>query len=164
LTRLSNRRHFMERAESEFERSRRYQRELSAFLLDADNFKAVNDTHGHEVGDRVLRVLANACRQSLRQLDVVGRYGGEEFVVLLPETSAALAYEAAERLRHEIEQLRIPTRSDDIRITVSIGVATATPVAESVAALINEADRALYEAKRAGRNCVVATGTQRKAV
>lgn len=164
LTRLYNRRHFMERAESEFERSRRYQRELSAFLLDADHFKTVNDTHGHEVGDRVLRVLASACRQSLRQLDVIGRYGGEEFVVLLPETSAALAYEAAERLRHEIEQLRIPTQSEDIRVTVSIGVATATSVAESVAALINEADRALYEAKRAGRNCVVAAGAQRKTV
>lgn len=164
LTRLYNRRHFMERAESEFERSRRYQRDLSVFLLDADHFKSVNDSYGHEVGDRVLRVLANACRLGLRQLDIIGRYGGEEFVVLLPETSAALAYEAAERLRVEIEQLRIPMQSEDIRVRVSIGVATATAATESVAALINDADRALYEAKRKGRNCVVAAVSQRKAV
>ena len=163
LTRLYNRRHFMERAESEFERSRRYQRELSVLLLDADHFKNVNDTYGHEVGDRVLRVLANACRQCLRQLDVLGRYGGEEFVVLLPETPAALAFEAAERLRSQIQQLRIPTHGDDVRITVSIGVATATSATESIAALINEADRALYEAKRSGRNHVVAAaGTKER--
>ena len=162
LTRLYNRRHFMERAESEFERSRRYQRDLSAFLLDADHFKNVNDTYGHEVGDRVLRVLANACRQCLRQLDVIGRYGGEEFVVLLPETPANLAFEAAERLRAQIQQLRIPTHGDDVRITVSIGVATATSATESIAALINEADRALYEAKRGGRNQVTAASAAKE--
>ena len=160
LTRLYNRRHFMERAESEFERSRRYQRELSVMLLDADHFKHINDDHGHETGDRVLRVLAGACRQSLRQLDVLGRYGGEEFVVLLPETSAALAAETAERLRHEIEKLRVPAPSGEVRVTVSIGVATASPATESVAALINEADRALYEAKRNGRNRVASAGSR----
>ncbi len=162
LTRLYNRRHFMERAESEFERSRRYQRELSVLLLDADHFKHVNDDHGHETGDRVLRVLAGACRQSLRQLDVIGRYGGEEFVVLLPETSAALAAETAERLRREIEQLRVPSPVGEIHVTVSIGVATAGPATESVAALINEADRALYEAKRGGRNRVAVAAGGRK--
>ena len=162
LTRLYNRRHFMERAESEFERSRRYQRELSVLLLDADHFKHINDDHGHETGDRVLRVLASTCRQSLRQLDVIGRYGGEEFVVLLPETSAALAAETAERLRREIEQLRVPAPAGEIHVTVSIGVATAGPATESVAALINEADRALYEAKRGGRNRVTAASAGRK--
>ncbi|MGE5624099.1 MAG: two-component regulator propeller domain-containing protein [Bacillota bacterium] len=156
LTRLANRRHFMERAESEFERSRRYQRELSAFLLDADHFKAINDTYGHDTGDRALRLLAAACRESLRHLDVIGRYGGEEFVVLLPETPAALAFETAERLRKRIEELSIPARGQDIRLTVSIGVATADASIESVAALVNQADRALYEAKRSGRNRVTA--------
>jgi diguanylate cyclase (GGDEF)-like protein len=156
LTRLYNRRHFMERAESEFVRSHRYKRELSVFLLDADHFKDINDNHGHETGDRVLRILAETCRLSLRQLDVLGRYGGEEFVVLLPETSASLAQEAAERLRKQIEELRIPASAGDIRVTVSIGVATAGQTTESVAALINQADRALYEAKRGGRNRVAA--------
>ncbi|HEV2331665.1 MAG TPA: GGDEF domain-containing protein, partial [Gammaproteobacteria bacterium] len=107
------------------------------------------------------RILAGTCRASLRQLDVIGRYGGEEFVVLLPETSAALAHEAAERLREAVEKLRIPGQPEDIRITVSIGAATAGPATESVAALINEADRALYAAKRGGRNRV-ASATQDK--
>ena len=161
LTRLANRRHFMERAESEFERSQRYKRDLSVFLLDADHFKVINDTHGHETGDRVLRLLAASCREGLRHLDVIGRYGGEEFVVLLPETSAALAFETAERLRKRIEELRIPVQNGDTRITVSIGVATADAATESVAALINQADRALYEAKRGGRNQVAAAGKER---
>jgi diguanylate cyclase (GGDEF)-like protein len=156
LTRLYNRRHFMERAESEFERSLRYRRELSVFLIDADHFKAINDSHGHDAGDRALRLLAGACRQGLRQLDVIARYGGEELVVLLPETSAAVAYETAERLRRSIEQLQIPVSEGEVRLTVSIGVATAGPDTETVAALINQADRALYEAKRGGRNRVVA--------
>ncbi|HEX2667457.1 MAG TPA: diguanylate cyclase [Gammaproteobacteria bacterium] len=158
LTRLYNRRHFMERAESEFERSHRYRRELSVFLIDADHFKAINDTHGHDAGDRVLRLLAATCRQGLRQLDVLGRYGGEELVVLLPETPAGLALETAERLRRSIEQLRVPALDGEIHLSVSIGVATATSDTESVAALINQADRALYEAKRGGRNRVVAAG------
>lgn len=156
LTRLANRRHFMERAESEFERSQRYRRELSVFLLDADHFKAINDEHGHDTGDRALRLLAGACREGLRHLDVIGRYGGEEFVVLLPETSAALALETAERLRKQVESMRVPGPKGDIRVTVSVGVATAGPATESVAALINQADRALYEAKRGGRNRVAA--------
>jgi diguanylate cyclase (GGDEF)-like protein len=158
LTRLYNRRHFMERAESEFLRSQRYRRELSVFLIDADHFKAINDTHGHEAGDRTLRALAAACRAGMRQLDVIGRYGGEELVVLLPETSAAVAQETAERLRRSVEQLCIPAAMGEIKLSVSIGVATAGPHTESVAALINQADRALYEAKRGGRNRVVAAG------
>ncbi len=161
LTRLYNRRHFMERAEGEFERSQRYRRDLSVFLIDADHFKAINDTHGHDAGDRALRMLAAACRQGLRHLDVLGRYGGEELVVLLPETSAAVAYETAERLRRNVEELRIPALEGEIRLSVSIGVATAGPGTESVAALINEADRALYEAKRGGRNRVAAAGERR---
>ncbi|HSN18413.1 MAG TPA: two-component regulator propeller domain-containing protein [Gammaproteobacteria bacterium] len=158
LTRLYNRRHFMELAEGEFVRSRRYLRDLSLLLIDADHFKAINDAHGHDVGDRTLRLLADTCRQGLRQLDVVGRYGGEELVVLLPEASAAMAQETAERLRRSVESLRIPASGGDVRLTVSIGVATVGPDTESVAALVNAADRALYAAKRAGRNRVMATG------
>jgi diguanylate cyclase (GGDEF)-like protein len=155
LTRLHNRRHFLERAEAEFERSKRYQRPLSIFLLDADHFKEINDTYGHDTGDQALRMLASMCRQNLRQLDVIGRYGGEEFVVFLPETSMAKAMEVAERLRAGVEEINLDVAGDNIHVTVSIGVATATSQTDSIAALINEADRALYEAKRAGRNKVV---------
>ena len=155
LTRLYNRRHFMELADSELLRSRRYRRQLSLLLIDADHFKSINDEHGHDVGDRALRLLADTCRQGLRQLDVVGRYGGEELVVLLPEASSEVALETAERLRRSIESLRIPTLEGDIQLTVSIGIATVGPHTDSVAALINDADRALYDAKRAGRNRVM---------
>lgn len=159
LTHLYNRRHFLERAAAEFERSQRYQRPLSVFLLDADYFKAINDSHGHETGDQVLRVLSGVCRENLRQLDVIGRYGGEEFVVFLPETSIAKAMEVAERLRAGVENISVESPSGKVRITVSVGVATATSQTDSIAALINEADRALYEAKRAGRNRVMLSRT-----
>ena len=158
LTRLHNRRYFLERAAAEFERSRRYQRPLSIFLLDADYFKAINDNHGHETGDQVLRALASACHNNLRQLDIIGRYGGEEFVVLLPETSLQKAMEVAERLRAGVEALKVETAVGELDVTVSIGVALATSQTDSIAALINEADRALYKAKRAGRNKVVLSG------
>jgi len=154
LTRLYNKRHFMERAESELLRSHRYHRELSLFMIGADRFKAINEVHGRDAGDRALRLLAATCRQTLRQLDVIGRYGGEELLVLLPETSAALALETAERLRRSVEQLSLPALEGDIRLTISIGIATVGPGIESVAALVNEADRALYDAKRGGRNRV----------
>lgn len=156
LTRLANRRYFMERAESEFVRNRRYHRDLSLLLLDADNFKAVNDTHGHESGDRVLRALAGVCRENLRQLDMAARYGGEEFIVLLPETSAETALQVAERLRQAVEKLVVPLEGVSGHITISIGVATASAATASLAALISDADRALYQAKRLGRNRVVA--------
>jgi diguanylate cyclase (GGDEF)-like protein len=155
LTRLYNRRTFLQRAESEFERSRRYVRPLSVLMLDVDHFKTVNDTRGHEAGDRVLRVLADTCKKTLRQQDVTGRYGGEEFVAFLPETPAELARDVAERLRISVESLAVASPQGEIRVTVSIGVATAVQATESVAALINAADLALYEAKQKGRNRVV---------
>ena len=155
LTRLYNRRTFLQRAENEFERSRRYQRPLSVLMLDVDHFKTVNDSHGHEVGDRVLRVLADECRKSLRQQDVLGRYGGEEFVAFLPETSSAVALEVAERLRKCVENLRVPVDRESIRVTLSIGIATVRDRDRDISALIIFADQALYEAKQQGRNRVV---------
>ena len=155
LTRLYNRRTFLQRAESEFERSRRYQRPLSVLMLDVDHFKNVNDSYGHETGDRVLRVLADACRKSLRQQDVVGRYGGEEFVAFLPETSSEIAQEVAERLRESVAALGVASPSGVVKVTVSIGVATAGRSTAAVAQLINAADQAMYEAKQQGRNRVV---------
>ncbi len=155
LTRLYNRRTFLQRAESEFERSRRYQRPLSVLMLDVDHFKNVNDSYGHETGDRVLRVLADACRKSLRQQDVIGRYGGEEFVAFLPETSSEIAQEVAERLRLSVAALGVASANGVVKVTVSIGVATAERGTAAVAQLINAADQAMYEAKQQGRNRVV---------
>ncbi|HEV2110174.1 MAG TPA: two-component regulator propeller domain-containing protein [Gammaproteobacteria bacterium] len=158
LTRLYNRRTFLQRAESEFERTRRYQRPLSVLMMDVDHFKEVNDSHGHEVGDRVLRVLADECRRTLRQQDVLGRYGGEEFVAFLPETTAAVALEVAERLRKSVESLRVPVDRNSVRITLSIGVATVGEKDRDISALIISADQALYEAKQQGRNRTVVAG------
>ncbi|HEX2667150.1 MAG TPA: two-component regulator propeller domain-containing protein [Gammaproteobacteria bacterium] len=155
LTRLAIRRSFLQRAEAEFDRSRRYQRELSVLMLDVDHFKRVNDSYGHETGDKVLRVLADSCRACLRQQDVIGRYGGEEFVAFLPETAADLALDAAERLRHAVETLTVDSPQGPVKITVSIGIATYNRATTSISALINAADRALYEAKQKGRNRVV---------
>ena len=158
LTRLYNRRTFLQRAESEFERSRRYQRPLSVLMLDVDHFKNVNDGYGHETGDRVLRVLADACRKSLRQQDVIGRYGGEEFVAFLPETPAETALEVAERLRESVAALGVASPTGVVKVTVSIGLATASRTTAAVAQLINDADQAMYEAKQQGRNRVVVSG------
>jgi diguanylate cyclase (GGDEF)-like protein len=157
LTRLYNRRTFLQRAESELERSRRYGRPLTVLMMDVDHFKSVNDSHGHEVGDRVLRVLADECRRNLRQQDVLGRYGGEEFVAFLPETTREVAEEVAERLRKSVESLRVPIERDNIRVTLSIGIATLREKDRDISALIIAADQALYDAKQRGRNRVVAT-------
>ncbi|MFH1914773.1 MAG: PAS domain S-box protein [Pseudomonadota bacterium] len=156
LTGLSNRRRFMELAEREFARGKRYQGALTMLMMDIDHFKRVNDTHGHDVGDEVLRELAHISRAALREPDVLGRLGGEEFGVLLPETDSVAALEVAERLRRAIENTPIATAAGEMRITVSIGAATSNTDAESVATLLKRADVALYAAKEAGRNRVVA--------
>ncbi|HEY1992216.1 MAG TPA: GGDEF domain-containing protein, partial [Gammaproteobacteria bacterium] len=155
LTRLHIRRSVLHKAELEFERSRRYQRALSVLMLDVDHFKRVNDSYGHETGDRVLRVLADTCRSSLRQQDVLGRYGGEEFIAFLPETSVEVALEAAERLRRNVQDLAINSPQGPLKVTVSIGVATLSRATGSIGTLISAADRALYEAKQKGRNRAV---------
>ena len=155
LTRLHIRRSFLQKADGEFERSRRYQRALSVLMLDVDHFKRINDNYGHETGDRVLRVLADTCRSSLRQQDVLGRYGGEEFVAFLPETPAEVAREAAERVRRNVQDLTINSPQGPLKLSVSIGVATLNPATLNIGGLINAADRALYEAKQKGRNRVV---------
>lgn len=155
LTRVHNRRYFFELAELEFARSKRYGRDVSLILFDADNFKSINDNYGREIGDRVLKIIANCCRNSLRHFDVVGRYGGEDFIIMLPETPMNIAADVADRLRKSIESVRVDTHKGEISVTVSVGVAVATESTPDLPALINRADMALYEAKRAGRNKVV---------
>jgi diguanylate cyclase (GGDEF)-like protein/PAS domain S-box-containing protein len=155
LTGLANRRRFMELAQREFTRSRRYQGPLTMLMMDIDHFKRVNDTHGHDVGDEVLRALAATSIKALREADILGRLGGEEFGVLLPETEATAAMEVAERLRRAVEAAAMATGGGELRITVSIGAASLSGDTTSVEALLKRADVALYEAKQSGRNRVV---------
>ena len=161
LTGLFNRRGLLQLGEREFDRARRFDRPLAAVMVDIDLFKTVNDRYGHLNGDEVLRDLADCFRQNTRGIDVVGRYGGEEFILLLPETLLPTAVQIAERLRQSIFSRAIPIsrmsgecRTADIRITVSVGVAVVTQDVQSLAVLIDRADQALYRAKHSGRNCV----------
>lgn len=158
LTGLNGRRHFIDLAERELARRRRTGRPTIALMLDLDHFKKVNDTHGHAVGDLVLRELGTVLREGLRELDVAGRMGGEEFAVLLSETTLDQGLEVAERLRSAMEARR-PSQpgGPTVTCTVSIGVALQTPD-ESLDDLLNRADGALYAAKRAGRNRVAIAG------
>ncbi len=158
LTGISNRGRFMELAEQELNRAVRYGNPLSIFMMDIDYFKRVNDTHGHKVGDIVLKKLAEICQQTLREVDVIGRLGGEEFAILLPETGIGEAAEAAERLKEAIENTKVPLESGlPLQFTVSIGVSSLTSKEDNMDVLLNRADQALYQAKNAGRNRVCVT-------
>ncbi|HYC03620.1 MAG TPA: GGDEF domain-containing protein [Azospirillaceae bacterium] len=155
LTGVANRRRFVEQAVLEVERTRRFQRPLSALLLDLDHFKRINDSHGHAVGDEVLRAVAQLCQRSLRQTDLFARLGGEEFVALLPETDIEEAAILGERLRALLEAtpaLETPSR---LVVTTCVGVATCDLSNPSWQDMLEAGDRALYEAKRRGRNRVV---------
>ena len=161
LTGLANRRHFFEVADAELARSRRYEAPLSLLMLDIDRFKEVNDAHGHRAGDRVLQKLAQTCLEVLRNVDVVGRVGGEEFAILLPETASEGALEVAERLRAAVESADVVREEGvPIRVTVSIGVA-ALAGDVNLDTLMSQADDALYDAKHAGRNRVCRFGRPR---
>jgi diguanylate cyclase (GGDEF)-like protein/PAS domain S-box-containing protein len=157
LTGALNRRQLYELAEEEVRRAERYWRPLCFSMLDLDHFKAVNDRFGHAVGDEALKAVASAIRRSLRATDRLARHGGEEFVVMLPETPLATATGALERIRASVAGLQFKARGELVSITVSAGV-VAWRSGESVDAVIDRADRALYEAKRSGRNRVVASG------
>lgn len=154
LTGLYNRRFFMESAEDAMERSRRYGHDLSLLMMDIDFFKNVNDSYGHDAGDDVLKGLAKTGLKILRNIDVFGRIGGEEFSILLPDTGLSGAAQVAERLRAEIEAEAMHTRSGLLNITVSIGVATYNDRTDSLEKLLKAADVGLYAAKEAGRNQV----------
>ncbi|BFM38600.1 ABC transporter substrate-binding protein [Synechocystis sp. LKSZ1] len=156
LTGLYNRRYFMQRGTEEFNRAVRYPTALSVLMLDIDHFKLINDHHGHEAGDRVLRHLAQLIQENVRPFDLVGRLGGEEFAVLLPNCALAEAIDLAERLRYLAQQECWSVEEADISISVSGGVASLTPEMDNLKALLKQADQALYQAKRDGRNRVIA--------
>jgi len=155
LTGLLNRRRLMEVAEEEMTRATRYGRPLCLGMLDLDHFKAVNDRFGHLVGDDALRTVAEAVKGELRRYDQAGRYGGEEFVVILPETSLEAGRTVLERIRDRVSALRLGGAAEGAMVTASIGLVEWRP-GEPLGAAIQRADGALYQAKRAGRNRVVA--------
>lgn len=154
LTGASSRRHFLCQAAMELDRFRRHGRPASVLMLDIDYFKRVNDTYGHAVGDQALRSFAQACAHTLRESDILGRLGGEEFAILLPETSLPGAVELAERLRQVVAEVRLQVGDIRFGFTTSIGATELHPADTSVEMAMQRADMALYEAKRAGRNRV----------
>ncbi|MEO8409550.1 MAG: GGDEF domain-containing protein [Propionivibrio sp.] len=154
LTGLYNRRHLMEELERSVHMLTRYRTDFSVISLDIDHFKAINDTYGHQTGDLVLKGLAAALAGCLRDIDVFGRWGGEEFLCVLPQAAQAEALACAERLRRHLAEQRLVAGVPDLVVTASFGVATCT-AGEDVDALLGRVDGALYAAKKGGRNRVV---------
>lgn len=161
LTSLPNRRALYAQAQIEIARARRFDHPLTVLMIDGDRFKSVNDTFGHDIGDAVLRCMADVIRQEIRTADVPGRLGGEEFVVILPETDMDGAIDLAERLRLAIREASVPLPSGgSVQFTVSIGVALLSENDNGLEALLRRADSGLYKAKHAGRNRVVAVSAE----
>jgi diguanylate cyclase (GGDEF)-like protein len=152
LTALANRRHLDQVLSDEFARAGRTKAPLSVIMFDVDHFKKFNDTHGHDQGDRVLQAVARCFRECLRKYDTACRYGGEEFLAILPSTDLEGAVSVAERIRREVEEMVV----DDLKVTISLGVASCPDrLITAPEMLVETADAALYRAKAAGRNRVV---------
>lgn len=155
LTGVANRRHFFQLAERELYRIQRSRSPVALMVIDIDNFKEINDSYGHAAGDAALCHLVAVCQLSLRRTDVIARFGGDEFVVLLPECDPPTAVQTAERLRHSVNATPVPDKSGAFQVEVTIGVATtaegSSPV-DDIGTLLRLADEALYEGKAKGRN------------
>jgi diguanylate cyclase (GGDEF)-like protein len=159
LTRAANRRSFMESGKTELERRSRTGRPLSLIAIDVDHFKSVNDRYGHAAGDAVLQTLSVTLMTELRSVDVLGRIGGEEFAILLPETALLQAAQVAERLRRAVEGMEVVHGDKSLRVTMSLGVVEVSPGITGLSEAMNKADAALYRAKASGRNCVISAET-----
>jgi diguanylate cyclase (GGDEF)-like protein len=151
MTGLYNRRHFMEAAEAAFAHAQRAGQPLATLMIDVDNFKQINDTHGHIVGDQVLTELAHACRDHVRPGDIVGRYGGDEFTIVVPGITSLRAVQLADQLARPAGRV-LGCDGEPLAYHVSIGIAEGLPGGD-LPALLTHADQAMYEAKRAGGNC-----------
>ncbi len=159
LTGVANRRHFVEMMEAEMANSSRYGKPLSILMMDIDRFKEINDIYGHQAGDIVLQALCETCKIALRAVDIVGRWGGDEFAILLPETPHTIAHQVAERLRSAFESTVVALEMHStLHFSVSIGCASRNTKDDNMDTILNLADKALYDAKRTGRNrvCVAA--------
>jgi diguanylate cyclase (GGDEF)-like protein len=154
LTGIYNRRHFYALASNEVERALRYNKPLAILMIDIDHFKLVNDAYGHAMGDQLLQAVTRQCSLALRKIDIMGRYGGEEFIILLPETGLNEAQQAANRLCEVIAAVEIPSPSGPVKVTASLGLAALNKSLATLEVLLDCADKALYEAKEAGRNQV----------
>lgn len=153
LTFLFNRRMIVRELQDEVLRAERYNNMLSISIIDVDKFKLVNDTYGHPVGDEVLKQVACQLRDHIRHPDTVGRYGGEEFLILLPNSDAKAATEQAVRLGKEIREMVVTIKENKLKVTVSIGIAQFKAGVDTWDTLLNRADNAMYEAKNNGRDC-----------
>jgi diguanylate cyclase (GGDEF)-like protein len=155
VTGVANRRYFAEMVEAELSRSSRYGRPLSILMMDIDHFKEINDAYGHHAGDIVLQTVYETCKSVLREIDVVGRWGGDEFAILLPETRPATALKVAKRLRSAMQNAAVSLETHlPLHFSVSIGCASRTGADNDLDTILNLADKALYDAKRTGRNRV----------
>ena len=154
LTRVYVRRHLVERLEGELDRSKRFGLKLSFLMIDIDYFKDFNDHYGHLVGDVVLKQVAETIKTNVREIDLVGRYGGEEFGVLLIETDESGAFFVAERIRRAISEKTFKAYDENLKVTISVGCAACSPKLDDVNLIVEAADSALYQAKRQGRNRV----------
>jgi diguanylate cyclase (GGDEF)-like protein len=152
LTGVYNRRALFDLGKREVERAHRFRRPLTAIMLDIDCFKTINDTFGHEAGDQVLRIIAEQCCSNIRKVDIVGRYGGDEFAILLPEIDTHAVGTVAERLRQSIAEVQVPRGGKTLTITASLGIARVSPEIPNIESLLHRADSALYTAKQSGRN------------
>jgi two-component system, cell cycle response regulator len=157
LTNLKNRRYFLEKLEFEVERSCRYGRPCSVAIIDADRFKAINDTYGHDIGDKVLQTLSQMLLEELRSVDHIGRLGGEEFAIQFPETEKNSALEVSRRLLSRIREAKVMAEGKEINFTVSAGLTEIVTSGDEADAVLKRADQALYRAKELGRDrCEVA--------
>jgi diguanylate cyclase (GGDEF)-like protein len=152
LTQAYNRRYFIQFGEQELKRAQRYGESFAIAIIDLDNFKTINDQHGHLVGDQVLYAFSQICKSSVRQADVFARYGGDEFIFLFPRTDREEAHDCASRVFQEVSSTPIPLEGGEIQILLSMGVALFDPQQKSLDELLAEADRALYRAKKNGGN------------
>ena len=158
LTGVYTRRYFIERFDEEIKRASLRHSALAFLMIDADHFKMVNDQHGHLTGDMVLKEISNIIQENVREIDIVGRFGGEEFCVILPDTELEGSRVVAERIRKSAQKRLIKAYDSTLRVTLSIGVASYPSDGKVLEELMDKADWALYRAKSQGRNCVVAFG------
>ena len=161
LTQSFSRRYFLDRFEEEIQRSKKLKLKFSFLMIDIDNFKSFNDHYGHLVGDVILREIARIIKENIRQIDFIGRYGGEELSVILAETDKQHAYYAAERIRQAVESAGIRAYDEDLKVTISIGISSFPADAKDNESLIDKADKALYTAKQTGRNRVCLFGVSK---